>query len=78
MSSIVCDFNRQVNNLLVECLVVDNNTLFVVFNSNCMSIYRSQLFKLYDINSVNCIYVAWRKAIRNIWNIPNVSHCRIL
>ena len=44
-----------------------------------MSIYRSQLFKLYDKNSVNCIlYVAWWKAIRKIWKIPNISHCRLL
>ena len=59
MSSTVCDLYRQVNNLLVDFTFVDNNTLSIVFNSNCMSIYRSQLFKLYNKNSVNCIYGAW-------------------
>ena len=24
------------------------------------------------------MYVAWRKAIRKIWKIPNISHCRLL
>ena len=58
MSSIVRDFNRRVNNLLADFSFVDSNTLFVLFDSYCMSIYGSQLFKLYDKNSVNCIYVA--------------------
>ena len=43
-----------------------------------MSIYGSQLFKLYDKDSVNCIYVAWRKAIRKIWKIHNIFHFRLL
>ena len=38
----------------------------------------SQLFKLYDKNSVNCIYVAWRKVITKIWKIPQISHCHLL
>ena len=78
MTSTVRDFNRKVNNLLADFSFVDSNTLSVLFDSYCMSIYGSQLFKLYDKNSVNCIYVAWRKAIRKIWKIPNISHCRLL
>ena len=42
-----------------------------------MSIYGSQLFKLYDKTSVKCIYVAWRKEFKKIWKIPNISHCRL-
>ena len=75
MSSTVRDFNRRVNNLLVDFSFVDSNTLSVLFDSYCMSIYGSQLFKLYDKNSVNCI---WRKAIRKNWKIPNISHCHLL
>ena len=78
MSSTVRDFNRRVNNLLADFSFVDSKTPSVLFDSYCMSIYGSQLFKLYDKNSVNCIYVAWRKAIRKIWKIPNISHCRLL
>ena len=55
MSSTVRDFNRRVNNLLADFSFVDSNTLSVLFDSYCMSIYGSQLFKLYDKNSVNCI-----------------------
>ena len=66
MSSTVRDFNRRVNNILANFSFVDSNTLSVLFDSYCMSIYVSQLFKLYNKYSVNCIYVAWRKAIRNI------------
>ena len=45
-----------------------------------MPIYGSQLFKLYDKNSLHCILYTcpWRKAIREIWKIPNISHCRLL
>ena len=64
MSSTVRDFNTRVNNLLADFSCVDSNTLSVLFDSYCMSIYGSQLFKLYDKYSVNCVYVAWRKAIR--------------
>ena len=78
MSSSVRDFNRKVNNLLADFSFVDNNTLSVLFDSYCMSIYESQLFKLYDKNSVKCLYVAWRKTIRKIWKIPYISHCRLL
>ena len=67
MSSTVFDFNRKVS-----------NTLPVLFDFYCMSIYGSQLLKLYDKNSVNCIYVAWRKATRQIWKILNISHGRLL
>ena len=76
MSSTVSVFNRKVNTLLADLSFVDSNTLSVLFDTYCMSIYRSQLFKLYDKNSVNSIYVAWRKAIRKNWKIPNISHCR--
>ena len=72
------DFNKRVNNLLADFSFVDSNTLSVLFDSYCKSIHGSQLFKLYDKNSVNCIYVAWRKAIKKIWKIPNISHCRLL
>ena len=78
MSSTVRDFNRRVNNILADFSFVDSNTLSVLFDSYCMSIYGSQLFKLYDKYSVNSIYVAWRMAIRRIWKIPNISHCRLL
>ena len=36
------------------------------------------MFKLYDKNSVNCIYIARRKAIRIIRKIPSISHCCLL
>ena len=78
MLSTVRDFNRKVNTLLADLSFVDSNALSVLFDSYCMSIYRSQLFKLYNKNSVNSIYVAWRKAIRKNWKILNLSHCRLL
>ena len=39
MSSTVRDLNRRVNNLLADFSFVDSNTLSVLFDSYCMSIY---------------------------------------
>ena len=66
MSSSVRDFYRKVNNLLADFSFVDSNTLSVLFDSYYMSICGSQLLKLYDKNSVKCIYVAWGNAMRKI------------
>ena len=74
MSYTVRDYNKKVNNLLADFLFVDSNTLSVLLDSYCMSIYGSSLFKLYNENSVNCIYVSWSKAIRKIWKVPSISH----
>ena len=46
MLSTVRVFNKKVNNLLSDFSFVDSNTLSVLFDSYCMSIYGSQLFKL--------------------------------
>ena len=55
ISCTVRDFNRKVNNLLVDFSFVDSNTLY------CMSIYGSQLFYLYDKDSVSCIICLMEK-----------------
>ena len=55
LSTSVRDFNRKVNNILANFSFVDSNTLSVLFDSYHMSIYGSQLFKLYDKNSVTCM-----------------------
>ena len=48
-------YNYETNHKKQQTLsFVDSNTLSVLFDSYCMSIYGSQLFKLYDKNSVNC------------------------
>ena len=43
-----------------------------------MSIYGSQLFYLYDKDSVSCIICLMEKAIKKIRKIPNTSHCCLL
>ena len=57
MSSTVRVFNRKTNNLLTDFhLLIAIHYLFYLIATVCL--YMSQLFKLYDKNSVNCIYVA--------------------
>ena len=57
MSSSFRDFNRKVNNLLADFSFVDSNYhyLYYLILTVCLSIYGSQLFKLYDTKGVNCI-----------------------
>ena len=58
MSSSVRDLNRTINNLLAKFSFVDGNPLSVLFDSICMSIYRSQLFS-YMIKIVLIVYMSY-------------------
>ena len=73
MSFTVRGFNMKVNSLLADFIFVESNTLSVLFDSYCMSIYGSELFKLYNINSVNYIYGTWRKAMGKKLNFNYIS-----
>ena len=42
-----------------------------------MPLYGSQLWDL-DCKYVNRFYVAWRKAIRKLFNVPYTTHCSLL
>lgn len=49
----------------------------IIFKTYCMSLYGSQLCD-YDDTYINRVYVAWRKAIRKLFNISNITHCNLL
>ena len=53
------------------------NIIYKLFNTFCMAHYGSQLWD-YSNPSVEMLYVAWRKCIRKIFNIPYNTHCRFL
>ena len=43
-----------------------------------MNIYGSPLWKYYDKKLLELFYVAWRKSLRRVWNILNVTHNNLL
>ena len=43
-----------------------------------MNIYGSPLWKYYDKNLLEAFYVAWRKSLRRVWKISNVTHNNLL
>ena len=62
---------RQFGN--ADCLVI-----YKLFNQYCMSMYGSQLWKYEELKLMKPLYIAWRKCIRRILKIPNITHCNLV
>ena len=60
---VVRDLTVSLNNLLADFSFVDSSTLSGLFDSHCMNLYGSQLFRYNDIKSMELLYVTWRKSI---------------
>ena len=75
---VVRDLTVSLNNMLADFSFVDSSTLSRLFDSYCMNLYGSQLFRYNDIKSMELLYVTWRKSIRKIWKISPRSHCNLL
>ena len=43
----------------------------------CLDLYGLQLWYFCSID-VQSFYVAWRKTIRCLWKLPNITHCSLL
>ena len=55
------DLFMKTNNLMVDFSYTHSSTLFVLYNSYCMNVYRSQLWCFNGHKSINRFHVAWRK-----------------
>ena len=64
---VVRDLTVSLDNLFA--MFIDSSTLSRLFDSYCMNLYGSQLFRYNDIKSMELLYVTWRKSIRKIWKI---------
>ena len=51
------------------------NKLFVQY---CTSFYGSQIWPIYNAETINKISVKWRIALRRIWNLQYNTHCDLL
>ena len=54
------------------------DVLYKLFNSYCMSLYGSQLWNYENKSGMDSLYVARRKCVRRIFNIPCNTHCKLV
>ena len=70
----VNDLYMRTNCLLADFSFTDSNTHSGLFNTYCTNIYGSLLWKHFDKKLLEPFYIAWRKYISRVWNIPYTSH----
>ena len=71
------DLISSTNGTLCTFGHIDKNILSRVFNSQCCHFYGCEAWSLSD-RSLQMFFVAWRKACRRIWSLPNISRSRLL
>lgn len=65
------------NRVLLDFKRLPFDTQFSLLSSYCGDAYGSQLW-CYESRYVNRFYVAWRKIVRRLWNLPYTTHCNLL
>ena len=78
LDNAVKELYMRTNWLLSDFLFSECSTIFHLFNTYCMNIYGSPLRKYYDKNLLEVFYVAWRKSLRRVWKISNVTQNNLL
>ena len=56
----------------LQCDVLSN-----MISTYCLDAYASHLWD-YEDTRIERYYVAWRKAMRKVWKLPNLTHCNLL
>ena len=74
VDSAITDLNIKTNNLLSEISFSESTTLSRLFQSYCMNVYGSSLWKFNSHNNIERFCVSWRKVFRRIWKIPYKTH----
>ncbi len=66
------------NLLLRQFSMCSTNVLYKLFNTFCTSLYGSQLWDFENDALLESVFIAWRKCVRRIYNIPYNTHCNLL
>ena len=64
--------DKQFTYKYLQCDVPSN-----MISTYCLDAYASQLWDYEDIR-IEKYYVAWRKPMRKVWKLPNLTHCNLL
>ena len=67
----------KLNLLLQQFSHADYHIKYNLFKCYCTSAYGSQLWN-FSSNDVKQFYIAWRKCVRRIFDVPNNTHCSLL
>ena len=78
LDNAVNELYMRTNCLLSDFAFSEYSILSHLFNTYCMNIYGCPLWKYYDKNQLEVFYVAWRKSLRRVWKISNVTHNYLL
>ena len=74
LDNLVNGLYMRTNCLLSDFSFSECSTLSHLFNTYCMDINGSPLWKYYDKKLLELFDVAWKKSLRRVWNISNVTH----
>jgi len=75
IDNIVRDFNIKVNHFLTDFGRVTSRVKNILFKQHCASLYGVQNCIMSDLEEM-C--VAWRKAVRRVWQVPYRTHNRYI
>ena len=71
------DMNRKANSILCKCSALDCAIKCYLIKSYCLSLYGSALWSL-GSPSIKIIEISLNKILRKVWNLPRISHTRIV
>ncbi len=77
VASTINTFNRKCNEINMDFSQLSSDIKSNLMSTYCMDLYGSQLWN-YGADYVDTCYVAWRKAVRKLWDIPPRTHCNLL
>ena len=66
------------NLLYLQFGMCSPDVLYILFNSYCMSLYGSRLWNYENKSGIESLYIAWRKCVQRIFNIPCNTHCKLV
>ena len=76
VDGIVASFYRQYNMFRSRFGQIPSSVKCELFYKYCSSFYGCLLLRLKS--SLKKLQVTWREALRQVWSLPNITHCAIL
>ena len=73
----VKQFNCKYMSLNLDFKFFQSDVLSNMISTYCLDAYASQLWD-YEYKRIDKYYVAWRKTMRKVSKLPNLTHCNLL
>lgn len=72
------DMYSKFNVMYRQMHYLDKSILYKMFNTHCLSLYGYQTFNFSNKRVMNLLFIAWRKCIKRMLNIPFRCHIEYL